>query len=300
MKQWLWFTFLALCLCLATITLSDPSYAARMGGGRSFGSQSTMRQPTVAPRPTQPTQQPWGTQNTARPSTGGLGGMGGLFGGLLAGTLLGSLLGGHGAGAGGGIGFIDVILFGILIWLGFKIFRKMRGGQNQPVAQEGYAQSQAYNYAPNQNYQQPAQDNSWNQLRQDNNMNGFGQPNVPAGFDVDEFLRGAKAAYMRMQSSWDQRDLNDIAMFATPAVMNVLQQQLAQDPNPSHTEIINVDAQLMNVNDDGITQRAQVFFDVLMRENPQQRQPEPVREVWHFLRTLPSGTWKLDGIQQTY
>lgn len=93
---------------------------------------------------------------------------------------------------------------------------------------------------------------------------------------------------------------SDIALFATPAVLDVLREQQAQDPNPSRTELLNINQQLMNVTDDGLNQRAQVYFEVLMREDPNQRQPETVREIWHFVRTLPDGTWKLDGIQQAH
>ena len=80
--------------------------------------------------------------------------------------------------------------------------------------------------------------------------------------------------------------------------MAELQKQLAEDPNPSHTEILMVDAQLLNVEQDGPAERAQVYFDVLMRENPNQPSPENVREIWHFMRMGKNGSWKLDGIQQ--
>ena len=123
---------------------------------------------------------------------------------------------------------------------------------------------------------------------------------MPDGFDADEFLRGAKMAYTRLQESWDRRDLNDIAQFATPTVMQELESQNAEDPNPSRTELLMVNAQLMSVTNDGPVQRAQVFFDVMMREDPRSQEPTQAREIWHFMRTLPNGTWKLDGIQQTY
>ncbi len=105
-------------------------------------------------------------------------------------------------------------------------------------------------------------------------------------------------AYNRLQKSWDNRDLADISQFATPIIMENLKQQLAEDPNPSHTEIMLVNATLEGVEQDGDSQRAQVYFDVLMRENPNQSTPTSVREIWHFLRHGQNGTWKLDGIQQ--
>ena len=121
---------------------------------------------------------------------------------------------------------------------------------------------------------------------------------MPADFDAEEFLRGAKMAYNRLQAAWDSRDLNDIAQFASPAVMDAVRQQLAEEAEPSKTEILLVNAQLLSVVNEDKEQRAQVYFDVLMRERPDQPTPSNVREIWHFVRELDGGTWKLDGIQQ--
>ena len=311
MKHWIAFSLLFLAFSTVSLGVYDDCFAARMGGGRSFGSQPTMRTPTVAPRPmTQTPRQPYTNPSTTpmRPQSSGMGAMGGLFGGLLAGTLLGSLLGGGGAagaGAGGGIGLIDVLLFGAVIYFGLKFFRRMRGAQQSPEAQPSYSQGPTYNDTSYQSQGTAYRDsgsNAWDRLRDSvqGGAGGFGAPEVPADFNVEEFLQGAKAAYVRMQSSWDQRDLDDISQFATPAVMEVLREQMAEDPNPSHTELININVQLMSVTNEGAIQRAQVYFDVLMREDPSQVRPEPAREVWHFMRTLPEGTWKLDGIQQAH
>ena len=298
MKHFVLFSFLLLAFCSLTLTVVDTCEAARMGGGRSFGSSPTMRAPTAAPSPMTQRQQPMATPQTApRPTTGmgGMGAMGGLFGGLLAGTVLGSLLGGgHGAAAagGGGIGFIDILLLGVLVYFGFKLYRRFQAQQQNP--QPSYEQG----YGPEPTaYQETS---SWNTMQPNAGTGSFGGPTIPPDFNVEEFLQGAKAAYVRMQSSWDQRDLNDIAQFATPAVMEVLREQMKEDPNPSRTEIININTQLMGVTTEGGLQKAQVYFDVLMREDPNQVRPEPAREIWHFIRTLPDGTWKLDGIQQTY
>lgn len=121
---------------------------------------------------------------------------------------------------------------------------------------------------------------------------------IPQDFDADEFLRGAKMAYSRLQSSWDKRDLDDIAQFTTPAVLEAVREQLAAEPDPGTTEVLLVNAQLLGVENEGNEQRAQVFFDVLLRESPDQQAPSNVREIWHFVRPSGDGTWKLDGIQQ--
>ena len=121
---------------------------------------------------------------------------------------------------------------------------------------------------------------------------------MPPGFDADEFLRGAKMAYTRLQASWDKRDMNDIAQFTTEAVQKSVREQMAADPKPSSTEILLVNAQLLGVTNEGEEQYAQVFFDVLLRETPAQETPSSAREVWHFMRPATGGNWKLDGIQQ--
>lgn len=278
--------------------LPDTADAARLGGGRSFGSRPSMSQPAQAPSAMQrqSTQQRQQAAQAQQPQRKGfLGGMGGLLGGLLAGSLIGSLLFGGGF-SGGGI--MDILLLGILLFVGLKLFARSRS-KAQP------APAGASN-APMGGMEPPLQRNDtaaagWDTLSsQDNTYNS--QPEVvipmPADFDAEEFLRGAKMAYNRLQAAWDNRDLNDIAQFASPAVMDAVRQQLAEETEPSKTEILLVNAQLLSVVNEDKEQRAQVYFDVLMRERPDQPTPSNVREIWHFVRELDGGTWKLDGIQQ--
>lgn len=281
----------AIFLVFACFYQPGDADAARLGGGRSFGSRPQMSRPAQAP--TQRQQTPGMQAGTPAAKPGIFGGMGGLFGGLLAGTLLGSLLSGNGFGGGG---FMDILIIGILAFLAWKLFSRMRG-QRSPASQgPGIFGQQA------QPMQRSDSQQAWNNLR---NMFPGATPqsanqgvDIPAGFDEQEFLRGAKMAYSRMQKAWDNRDLDDISQFATAAVMNELRAQAAQDPDPSHTEIMMVNAQLAGVEPEGDNLRAQVYFDVLMREDPSQPAPENVREIWHFLRIGKNGNWRLDGIQQ--
>lgn len=293
--------------CLAAFALSAPDYAdaKRIGGGRSFGSSPSMR--NTAPAPRAPagatTTQPGSTMNrqgqnaapaagAATASRGFLGGMGGIMGGLLAGSLIGSMLSGNGlAGAGGGM--MDIVLIGLIAYIGYRIFRR-RSTQNAAPRTE-------YNASPMPSSGTSSGASAWD------NLTSRPQPNtdmplsdaIPADFDQEDFLRGAKMAYIRMQESWDKRDLDDIAQFASPAVLEELQTQLREEPEPTVTELLLVNASLMEVKNDADTQRAAVYFDVLMRESPTAAQPEQVREVWHFARAANSAnSWKLDGIQQ--
>lgn len=278
--------------------LPDTADAARLGGGRSFGSRPSMSQPAQAPSAMQrqSTQQRQQAAQAQQPQRKGfLGGMGGLLGGLLAGSLIGSLLFGGGF-SGGGI--MDILLLGILLFVGLKLFARSRSKAQPAPAGAGNA--------PMGGMESPLQRNDtaaagWDTLSSQNNTYNS-QPEVvipmPADFDAEEFLRGAKMAYNRLQAAWDNRDLNDIAQFASPAVMDAVRQQLAEETEPSKTEILLVNAQLLSVVNEDKEQRAQVYFDVLMRERPDQPTPSNVREIWHFVRELDGGTWKLDGIQQ--
>ena len=249
---------------------------------------------------------------TAAQRPGLFGGMGGLFGGLLAGTLIGSLLSGNGFGGGG---FMDIIIIGLLVFLGLKLFARFRNRQAPAPAGAGAQGASAMgglhgdlreDSASSQGMRRDNAAAGWDVLR-NAPQGGAGQAqafdaapsvDVPQGFDADEFLRGAKMAYSRLQNSWDKRDLDDIAQFATPAVLDAVREQLEAEPTPSTTEVLLVNAQLLGVENDGDEQRAQVFFDVLMRESPDQQAPSSVREVWHFVRPIAGGSWKLDGIQQ--
>ena len=297
-------TILVLLCCSLVFTLADDALAARLGGGRSFGSKPFMSTPAPAPRPQTTFQnKPSAAQPQAQAAPaarpGGLfGGMGGLMGGLLAGTLIGSLLGGHGF-AGGG--FMDILLIGLMVFLGLKLFAAFRGSQKPAQASAGAQGAQADQTQPGMMRNDSAS-SGWDVLRGQGSSGEAETPGpqipMPPGFDADEFLRGAKMAYTRLQTAWDKRDMNDISQFTTEAVQESVREQMEADPKPSNTEILLVNAQLLGVANEGAEQYAQVFFDVLLRESPDQQTPSSAREVWHFMRPVTGGNWKLDGIQQ--
>jgi predicted lipid-binding transport protein (Tim44 family) len=268
--------------------------AARFGGGKSFGGGSFMSRPAAPPAPAPglnraaPGQTAPGAAGAGAAAAPRMGGMGGMLGGLLAGTLIGSLLFG-GAFQGGGL--MDILLIGLLVYFAFRLFSRFR----RPAEAGGPSLRQSYQP---EHAQRSGMD--WGQLRgqpQGANPDAPSSASIPAGFDADEFLRGAKMAYTRLQASWDKRDLDDIAQFASPAVMKEVRAQAEADPAPSTTEVLLINARLLSVSQEGGTERATVFFDVLLREDPREQASTQTREVWHFLRG-EGDSWKLDGIQQ--
>lgn len=279
--------------------------AKRFGGGKSFGSKPMFSKSFSKPVPKAPgTQNKSALNNTQTQRRGLFGGMGGMFGGLLAGTLLGSLLFGGGF---GGIGFFDIIL----LVGGFFLIRKLlraRQTQSQETAFQGsgysnYNQQQHTQQEDYSSMQRQAQD-AWANLRStpaggSNAQETQPDVTVPAGFDSDEFLKGAKVVFNRLQQSWDARDLDDIKQFTTQEVYEAIKQQADDDPQPSRTEILMANARLLEVKDEAEGILATVYFDVLMRESKTAQHPEQVREVWHFLKAKKEDSmWLLDGIQQ--
>jgi len=296
-----------LTVCIFAAGLIVISYvdsdAARFGRGRSFGSKPSMQKSM----PAQSVQNKAPVAGAAAGAAGAaarpglFGGMGGMFGGLLAGTFLGSMLGGGGMGGGGGGGFMNILLFGILGFVAYKLYLRFKANRS-----ESAASSSGHNMGsmPGQGHTMARQQTgmNWDNFKDAPQSQGGAtqsQVSLPEGFDAEDFLRGAKMAYSRLQSAWDKRDLSDLAQFVNPAVLEEIQKQLEDDPTPSTTDILLVNAKLLEVKEVGSEQIALVYFDVLLREDPTQTAPTQVKEVWHFQHAAGSdGSWKLDGIQQ--
>lgn len=315
MKNIRYFALLLAFTASLVMCFVDYADARRMGGGRSFGSspsmsrsvttpkQSTTSPSTSATNPSNSSAAQKQGANTATPQRTGLfGGMGGMFGGLLAGGLIGSMLFGGGMGGFGG-GFLDILLIGAVIYFGFRFFARRRQGGAQEATASAYSGSQAPYGSQNHSYDN-AQASGWDNLLSTPKTGPIHEnkgPDIPIGFDSDDFLRGAKLVFTRLQQSWDRRDMDDIALFATPYVVDEIRNQAKADPEPSTTEILLINANILSVKEEEGQQRATVFFDVLMREDPKQEVPTSVREVWHFTRPADaheSAMWLLDGIQQ--
>jgi predicted lipid-binding transport protein (Tim44 family) len=260
--------------------MPDFADARRLGGGGSFGSRpsySKSYQKPSAPA-SSPTQQ-------AAPGASPMGGRG-MFGGMLGGMLMGGLLGSLFFGGGfSGISFIDILLIGGGLFLLMRFLRS-----RQPATQTAGGPSQAHDLNRD----------AWSNLRAAQHQTASVTPDYPAGFDAKDFLQGAKAAYTRLQAAWDARDLDDLKQFTSADVFAEIENQAASDPNPGRTEILLLEASLLEVKTLGNQTIATVLFDTMLREDSASAPAEQVREAWHFSRYETGGGshWVVEGIQQ--
>lgn len=305
--------FIALALMLGSVHEAE---AKRLGGGSSFGSKPSYSAPYQRAAPSsaptsansQPnrsaSQQQAANQNqAARQNWAGRGGLMGMLGGLALGGLLGSMFFG---GAFENFNFMDILLFGGMAYLLYRLFaartRQQTAGNSHP--------SHEAHEAPAQHYQRdntaPAGFNTDVLFNKGKSAGGngfqtatnFNPANVPAGFDSRAFLNGAENAFRHLQAAWDSRDLADIRGLTTDKVFAEIQDQLRASNTENKTEILKLTTELLDVREVGSYLEAVVLFDTLIRENGEQ--DEQVKEVWHFIKPVNSTQpkWFLDGIQQ--
>lgn len=282
------------CLTLGLVYLwHETAEARRLGGGRSFGSKPSYQR--SAPSPSQnpgSSQTKPGQTAQSQPATGTsppMGRWGGMLGGMLMGGLIGSLLfgGGHGM---GGPGLLDLLLIGGGLFLLFRFLRARRMAAASQSA--GSAMALERDSAP-----------AWGSADYTPSLDApaasVQQPVLPPGFDAEDFLKGANAIYVRLQTAWDKRDLADIREFTSPEVFADIQQQAQEDPQPGKTELLMIEPRIIEVREVDNQTIASVLFDVMLRET-EDAMSKQIRELWHFSRERdkPASFWVLEGIQQ--
>jgi len=122
---------------------------------------------------------------------------------------------------------------------------------------------------------------------------------VPAGFDVQGFLRHAKTNFIRMQAAWDRADVNDIREFTTPEMFAELKMQLTERGAASNvTDVVSIDAEILGVESNTVEHIASVRFHGMIRED-QHAPAEHFSEIWVLTKPVVGQQgWLLAGIQQ--
>jgi predicted lipid-binding transport protein (Tim44 family) len=316
----IWTLLLTMFLALASMDAD----AARLGGGRSVGRQSsnvTQRQAApaqnaakpAAPAPAAPAaippKKPWGA----------------MLGGLAAGLGLAWLASSLGIG-GGAIGqFMLFALLALVIMVVVGRFMRSR-----KAAQEGQAGGSPFAFqgaSPAGGVQTPASyrpenvgnDASARPWERSNStfdalksapqgsmigsgLTGSQSWGIPDGFDVPGFLGSAKANFVSLQAAWDKSDINALRVMMTDGMLQEIQSQLAEresnNGRPGNlTEVVMIEAQLLGIEDTGDDYMASVEFSGMIREDASAG-PSPFREVWNMTKPKNGKSgWLVAGVQ---
>jgi predicted lipid-binding transport protein (Tim44 family) len=271
-----------IALVLGALALADDAQAARLGGGRSLGTQRQMTAPQRQATPPAQQQQP-----AAAPQPAGNRWLGPLAG-LAAGLGLGWLF------AQGGFGSaIGVLLMALLAAVAvFALMRIFGRGRAQPSRMQysGFGDETVPAPPPSQLPGDAAQPNYRSQF----------VPNIPSNFDVDSFTREAKRNFLRLQEANDRGDLVRLRQVTTQEMFDALKVDAGERASGQQTDFVKLDASLLELVTDSDLHWASVRFSGSIREDARSA-AEPFEEIWNLCKPVNgSSGWLLAGIQQTH
>jgi predicted lipid-binding transport protein (Tim44 family) len=281
----LWLAVAAVILGIV-VALPDAE-ARRLGGGRTIGAQRNVTATPAQAVPAKPAQAaPAAAPGTAAaPATAGsrwlpiLGGLaiGGLLGAMFADSPILSTI-------------VSAMLIGLLVFAGLALIRMLRAPRVQPRPLQYAGLGSETVAAP-----PPSQAAGF-----DPQIGGRSQrPGIPAGFDVNGFLRAAKTNFIRLQVANDTGSVEELREFATPEMYAVLAEDL-RSRGAQHTDVVTLNAELLEVATEGERHWASVHFSGLVSEAPGAA-PAGFEEVWNLVKPVDgSSGWQLAGIQQMH
>lgn len=306
--------------------------AKRLGGGSSFGKQSsnvTQRQatppaapaqgagttaqstnkPAAAPSATpaaQPAKRPWGA----------------MLGGLAAGLGLAWLASSLGLGEGFGNLMLILLLAGFAVMaFGWMMRRKaamgtapggyaMQGAGNVPFsASEAYNPKNVGNDASARPWERNTASFDASAAKGSSGGSMIGSAlmgaqtwGIPAGFDTEGFLRAAKTNFINLQAAWDKSDIATLRSMMTDDMVTEIKSQLAEREKQTGsvavnlTEVVMLEAHLLGIEELEQEYLASVEFSGMIREEPGTG-PNPFREVWNMSKPKAGGGWLVAGVQ---
>jgi predicted lipid-binding transport protein (Tim44 family) len=273
--------------------------AKRLGGGKSFGSQrdSSVMKRDATPAPTQNSataQRPGQTAAAAQPAKRSwMGPLAGLAAGLGLAALASHL--GFGEEMASFMMIALLVVAALFLW---RMFARRKSGTAQQGMQ--YAGAAAGAGGADSAYAPPrAQAFESAAAAAGSSSPAAAAVNVPADFDVAGFLRQAKLNFVRLQAANDSGDVEDIRAFTAPEVFAEIRMQLQErGTGTQHTDVVQVDAVLLDVSTEGDQYVASVRFYGLVREEAD-ASPESFDEVWHLSKPVSGERgWLISGIQQ--
>lgn len=280
-----WILMLSVFVVGAAMVAADAD-AKRLGGGRSVGAQRNVTAPP-AQTPAKPAQaqQAQGQQGAAAQQ----GSKWGMLGGILGGLALGGLL----AWALSGTGLASILLFALLAIAAVVAFQAMRR-RAQPAPEN----VQFAGMSGNERVTMPARPASPDRRE---SIGALHAPSsLPAGFDAAGFLRAAKTNFLKLQLANDAGQLDEIRDFTTDEMFDALRQDVLQRAGRQETDVVSLNADLLEVASEQDNHWASVRFSGLVRETAG-AEPVGFEEVWNLVKPAQgSSGWLLAGIQQMH
>lgn len=297
-----------------SLVAMDVDAARRMGGGKNLGRQRESISPQqAAPRTPPQQQQQSGAQNTpaqqqrqAAPTSppaqqpSGMSRWLGPLAGLAIGAGLASLFLHNGLGG----ALAGMLLIAALVIGAVFLFRLVRGGRSAPgplryAGPDPYARTEPTS-APARVPTAVASDMTPAPHSVAAATSGaIAERRWPADFNVDEFVRHAKLNFVRLQEAHDRKDAAALRDFLTPEMYKAIEDDIrSSGSTPQKTDIVTLDAEVLDVSTEDASYVVSVRFSGLIREEPG-APPEAFSEVWHLTKPLNGRSgWQLAGIQQ--
>jgi predicted lipid-binding transport protein (Tim44 family) len=119
-----------------------------------------------------------------------------------------------------------------------------------------------------------------------------------ASGQVEELLHLARLSFVQLQAAWDRADLGAIGALTTEPLLAELRDQLElRGPEPNCTEVVELDARLLALEELREAFVASVEFSGLIRERVDDT-AAPFRELWLLANVKAADRgWQLAGVQ---
>ncbi len=291
----------------------DVADAARLGGGRSLGMQRSVTPPATRSAPSTGSTVSGPAANPVMPAAPGasaarsspaaapaaaaatrtgasrwLGPIAGLAAGLGLTTLFSHLGLSEGLGS---LLLIGLLAVGAIALMRAFAFRRPTPSAAYPYADAGNAGAMAASStAPSSTAPIPS---AWGA-----GAGGSLAGRYPPGFESAPFLAQAKEQFRRLQSAYDRGDAALLADVTTPEVFAEIRSDLASRATQVPTDVVALEAEVLEVRREGAQYVASVRFHGSLRENGAAL-PGAFEEVWNLVKPVDgSSGWLLAGIQQ--
>lgn len=293
---------------LFALTLSATHVEAKkFGGGKSFGK---LFQTKPSPAKKAPAKNSDSKQQTST-SKGGLGK--GLLGGLLAGGLIAALMGG----AFEGVQIMDMILLAVVAFVLIRLFKAMMqskasamepqaaysGQQFKQATTSDSANTSLFGQAENGNSSFTSTPTQQDAAFEEDQKGTFGQAesvpfNLPEGFDINNFLSGAREHYRIIQQAWNEAKLDQIEEYVSEELFSHLKKERAELTDKQHTEVMFVDAELVRADQSFGIAELSIKFSGRYRDQ-QENVEEDITDIWHLQRDTreENAPWLIVGIE---